>query len=320
MSNLPNLDPRTVHVAVIVPTYTVDRLDTLRKCIDAILKNTRQPDEIAVVVDRNVSLFELLQNEPLGANVRVMLSEGRGVCAARNTGASACESEILLFIDDDVFPDREWLATMTSMLCRDSVAGAGGNILPYYIDGARELPSEILWLVGCTYRGHPLGDVPITRPIGSTMAFRREAFIAVGGFDARFGPSSARRTSSNEELALSENIRKRYGANVIRYQPESIVHHRVPKTRTTLQYLIQRSWVEGTSKAEVSLAHVGDVLNHDQRYLIGTMLPGIVRYLFSGSWSGIKAAFQLLVVTIVTAAGYLAYRTSSFVRRGNSRA
>ena len=319
MSVISELDFQTVHVAVIVPTYTFDRLETLRKCLHGIFDNSRQPDEIVVVVDRNISLFELLEHEPLGSNVRVMLSEGRGVCPARNTGAGVCESEILIFIDDDVFPDRDWIANMTAMLCRDSVAGAGGKILPDYVEGVRELPSEILWVVGCTYRGHPEGDVPITRPIGSTMAFRRDVFVEVGGFDSRFGPASARRTSSNEELVLSENIRQRFGPDVIRYQPESIVYHRVPESRTTLRYLIQRSWVEGTSKAEVRSSNVRGVLDHDQQYLFGTMLPGMARYLFSGSRSGIKAALQLMIVMCVTAAGYLTYRISSQLRTDSAQ-
>ena len=189
--------------------------------------------------------------------------------------------------------------------------------------GARELPSEILWLVGCTYRGHPEGHVPITRPIGSTMAFRRDVFVTVGGFDSQFGPSGARsgarRTSSNEELVLSENIRKRFGQDVIRYQPESIVYHQVPIARTTLRYLIQRSWLEGTSKAEVRSTYLSDVLNHDQRYLLGTMFPSMARYLLSGSRSGMKAAFQLMIVTCVTAVGFLTCRISSLLRGGSSQ-
>jgi glucosyl-dolichyl phosphate glucuronosyltransferase len=319
MSTLSKLDPLTVHVAVIVPTYTAERLETLRKCLNGILNNTRRPDEIVVVVDRNLSLFQLLDRELRNAGVEVMLSAGHGVCAARNTGAEKCESEILIFIDDDVFPDRDWLATMTATLCQESVAGAGGKILPDYVKGARELPSEILWLVGCTYRGHPEGHVPITRPIGSTMAFRRDVFVAVGGFDARFGPSDARRTSSNEELVLSENIRKRFGQDVIQYQPESIVYHRVPLERTTLRFLIQRSWVEGTSKAEVRSKYLSDVLHHDQRYLIGTMFPGMARYLSSGSRSGMKAASQLLVVSCVTAVGFFTCRISTLLQRGSSQ-
>ena len=319
MSRLSELDPQAVRVTVIVTTYTQDRLETLRKCLSGILDNSRRPDEVVIVVDRNTSLLQLLERELPDPSVRVILSEGRGVSAARNTGARESESEILIFIDDDVFPDREWLARMTEILCRDSVAGAGGNIVPDYVEGARELPAEILWLVGCTYRGHPQGDVPITRPIGSTMGFRRDVFVAVGGFDSQFGPSSERRTSSNEELVLSENIRQRYGTDVIRYQPASIVHHRVPPSRTTLRYMVERSWVEGTSKAEVDSSHAEDVLDHDQKYLLGTMLPGMARYLFSGSWSGIEAAFQLVIVTSVTAAGFLTYRISSLFRRGGAQ-
>jgi glycosyltransferase involved in cell wall biosynthesis len=319
MSTLSKLDFRAVHVAVIVPTYTADRLGTLRKCLKGILDNSRRPDEIVVVVDSNRSLFQLLERELRDWGVVVMLSEGRGVCAARNTGAMQCESEILIFIDDDVLPDRDWLDTMTTTLCQDSVAGAGGNILPDYVNGAHELPSEILWLVGCTYRGHPEGHVPITRPIGSTMAFRRDVFVAVGGFDPRFGPSGGRRINSNEELVLSENIRMQFGQEAIRYQPESIVYHRVPIERTTLRYLIQRSWLEGKSKADVRSIYSSDVLNHDQRYLFGTMIPSMARYLSSGSRSGMKAAFQLTIVTCVTAGGFLTSRISLLLRRGSSQ-
>jgi len=319
MSTLSKLDPRAVHVAVIVPTYTADRLETLRKCLNRILDNTRRPDEIIVVVDSNPSLLQLLERELRDSGVVVMLSEGRGVSAARNTGAGKCESEILIFIDDDVFPERDWLDTMTATLCRDSVAGAGGNVLPDYVTGARELPSEVLWLVGCTYRGHPEGHVPISRPIGSTMAFRKDVFVDVGGFDSRFGPAAARRTSSNEELVLSENIRKRFGPNVIQYQPESIVYHRVPKERTTLRFMVQRSWVEGTSKADVRSTYLSDVLDHDQRYLFGTMLPSMARYLSSGSRYGMRAALQLMVVTSVTAVGFLTRRIGFLLQDVRSR-
>ncbi len=317
---LSAIDSQRVHVAIIVPTYTVDRLETLRACLKGIRENSRPPDEILVVVDRNLALFQLLESELRDSGVIVLLSEGRGVSDARNKGARESHSEILVFIDDDVFPDREWLGHITEMLCRESVAGAGGQILPDYVEGARELPGEILWLVGCTYLGHPKGDVPITRPIGSTIAFRRSAFLEVGGFDSRFGPSSERRTSSNEELVVSENIRRRFGPNTIRYQPDSIVFHRVPESRTTLRFMIKRSWVEGTSKAEVRSFYLGDVLDHDQRYLFDTMLPSIWRNLTSLTPSGMRTALELSVVTSATALGYLVTRIDSTIRGRSHKA
>jgi len=314
MSILSKLDPRVVRVAVIVPTYSVDRLEILRKCLTGILDNERHPDEIVVVVDSNPALVEFLENELLDSEVTVVLSDGSGVSAARNTGASKCDSEILVFIDDDVVPDRHWLDAMTETLCAESIAGAGANILPDYEEGARQLPPEILWMLGCTYNGHPKGHVPITRPIGSTMAFRRDAFFAVGGFDTRFGPVGGRKSRSNEELVLSESIRQRFGPDAIQYQPEGIVYHRVPVSRTTLRFLVHRSWVEGTSKADVRSIYLGGVLQHDRRYLFGTMLPSTLRYLSSGSRSGTKAGFLLLLVSGITVTGFVTRRIKHLVR------
>src|ERR1035437_2221120 len=314
MSTLSKLDPHVVRVAVIVPTYSAGRLETLRKCPTGILDNVRHPDEIIVVVDSNPSLFEFLDNEVHDSDVMVVLSDGSGVSAARNTGANKCDSEILVFIDDDVVPDRNWLGAMTETLCAESVAGAGGNILTDYEEGARQLPPELLWMLGCTYSGHPKGHVPITRPIGSTMAFRKDVFLAVGGFNSRFGPVGGRKSRSNEELVLSESIRQRCGPGAIRYQPEAIVYHRVPVSRTTLRFLVLRSWVEGTSKADVRSFYFAGVLQYDQQYLFGTMIPNMLRYLSSGSRSGMKAGFQLILVSGVTAVGFLTCRIKYLVR------
>ena len=100
IGSLARLDPRAVRVAVIVPTFSADRLVTLRKCLDGILSNTRRPDEIVIVVDRNLSLFQLLEHEHRDSDIVVALSEGSGVSAARNTGADMCRSDILVFLDD----------------------------------------------------------------------------------------------------------------------------------------------------------------------------------------------------------------------------
>jgi hypothetical protein len=319
MCTLSRLDPSEIRVAVIIPTYSFDRLETLRKCLTRVFDNARCPDEVIVVVDANQDLFEFLTEELRHSSVMVAMNVGKGVSAARNTGASKCHSEVLLFVDDDVAPDRNWLTTMTETLCAESVAGVGGHILPDYEEGAVPLPPEILWIVGCTYKGHPKGQVPITRPIGSTMAFRKDAFVVVGGFNSQFGPSGHRRKSSNEELVISENIRQRFGPDAIQYQPESIVYHRVPKSRTTFRFLVQRSWVEGTSKAEVRHAFSHRVLNHDRQYLFGTMLPSTMRYLFSGNRTGVRAGFQLILVTGITATGFLTSGFKSLVRERMNR-
>ena len=64
--------------------------------------------------------------------------------------------------------------------------------MPEWQADRRWLPDELLWIVGCTYRGHRTDPGPIRNPIGCNMAFRREELTAVGAFSTEFGEARQR--------------------------------------------------------------------------------------------------------------------------------
>lgn len=299
--------------SVIITAFAVERLPGLRRCLDGVLANERAADEIILSVDSNAEVQRVAEEEYGSRGVRVIASSGRGAVDARNTGVAAASGDLIVFIDDDVRPTRHWLAAIAAPFERDpAIVAAGGRILPEYEPGARPVPAELLWLVGCTYAGHPEGPGPISRPIGSTMAFRRSALEAVGGFSNKFGPVGAKKTGANEELAISELLRAAYGPDSIRYEPAALVYHWVPKERLTWRYIGRRSVVEGQSKAEIRDRYGSTSMGHDSSYVTGTLLPGLARRVVRGPR---PEAVTLLAVGVITAGSYAGRRAKHLVHR-----
>jgi len=89
-------------VSVVVPT--VGR-PTLSQTQEALLRQTRPPDEIIIVED----------------------TERHGVSWARNEGIKRSGGDLIAFIDDDCVPPPDWIAELVSAIDRYNAAGAGGT-------------------------------------------------------------------------------------------------------------------------------------------------------------------------------------------------
>lgn len=293
--------PSSATVRIGIPTHDAKRLPLLERSLSALFSQGVSSASLIVAVDNNPVLQQYLaSNWP---QATIVATSGRGVSAARNTILhQAPETDILLYLDDDVLPQPGWLDHMVSTLRLPGVAAVGGRIVPDYEPGAATLPPELLWLVGCTYFGHPPTRGPITRPIGATMGFRRRALLRAGGFDMRYGPVGIRKTNSNEELALAQQIHLHFGPHSIWYEPDALVSHFVPAARCTWRYLLERSWVEGTSKSEVQHSSAHSLMAHDRTYLFHILLRNAVSYTTSGD---LASSARLISAGLVTGTAYV---------------
>ncbi len=107
----------------------------------------------------------------------------RGLSAARNLGLAAATGEIVAYIDDDAWPDPDWLKYLAQTFRDERWAGVGGPNLEPPGDGA----------VADSVANSPGGpvhvlvsDIEAEHLPGCNMAFRKAALEAVGGFDAGF--------------------------------------------------------------------------------------------------------------------------------------
>jgi glycosyltransferase involved in cell wall biosynthesis len=286
----------------------MDRLELTLKCMRSVQAGTTPPSELIIVVDNNPVLEGELRKRTRDTPTKVISNVGRGAADARSTAIRYCTAEIVAFIDDDAWAEPGWLEELKTAFESTSVVGAGGLVVPDWDTNASRIPDELLWVVGSTYKGHPEGRVNITRPIGASMAARREALVEVGGFPSDFGPRGGVKSSSNEELALFTLLRERFGPECILYVPTAVVHHFVPAARTTWQYLLGRCWAEGTSKAHARQRFGREVMGHDSSYVRDTLLPSIIAYLGKATRhydaKALRDAGMCLLSLGVTGAGY----------------
>jgi glycosyltransferase involved in cell wall biosynthesis len=295
-------------ISVVVCTHTPRRLALLRECLESLTAGSQRPAEVIVVVDSNPALLQRLRAGDF-AGVVVLPSDGSGVSMARNTGIAAARGEVVAFIDDDAVADPDWLRAIGRPFADPSVVAVGGRILPRWEVPNRTLPDELLWVVGCTYAGHPVRPQPVTRPIACNMAARRDALVAAGGFPREFGPSGpVAKSHSNEEIALAVELRRKYGQTCIWYVPDALVHHFVPAARGTWAYLWHRCVAEGKSKADVRLQFGSQALGFDRSYARHTLLPAIGRYAARAATRRDRAAAVLALAgaggLFVTATAY----------------
>src|SRR5437867_1223374 len=165
-------------ISVVVCTYNGAR--TIRDCLEA-LERLRYPDyEVIVVDDGSTDTTAAIARR---YDCRLIQTENRGLASARNTGLHAARGEIVAYIDDDAYPDPDWLTYLANRFLSAAHVGVGGpNIAPAGDGRTAE----------CVARapGGPvhvlLSDREAEHIPGCNMAFRKESLEAIGGFDPQF--------------------------------------------------------------------------------------------------------------------------------------
>ena len=165
-------------ISVVVCTYNGAR--TLRDTLDALAQVDYPDYEVIVVDDGSRDDTALIAAD---YDVTLIGTENRGLSSARNTGLANASGEIVAYIDDDAYPDPQWLRFLARRFQSGDWAAVGGpNIAPPG-DGA---------IAECVANapGGPVhvltGDVEAEHIPGCNMAFRRSALAEVGGFDVRY--------------------------------------------------------------------------------------------------------------------------------------
>ncbi|MFD2419660.1 HAD-IIIA family hydrolase [Amycolatopsis pigmentata] len=159
--------------SIVIPTTGRDNLhallDDLRQGENPLLK------EIIVVDDRPKAPQRARELRVEGA--RVLVSGGRGPAAARNTGWLAAATEWIAFLDDDVRVSPRWHADLVADIA-DQPADVGASQAEITVPLSEDRkPTD-------DERG--TAALAKARWITADMAYRREALLAVGGFDERF--------------------------------------------------------------------------------------------------------------------------------------
>ncbi|BAN36775.1 glycosyl transferase family 2 [Sulfuricella denitrificans skB26] len=230
-------------VSIIVCTY--NRAESLRDTLSALHAQKTSPSrELEVVVvdnnskDQTRAVVEEMQR--VWPQLRYEFQGEQGLSHARNHGIAVAHGNTLLFTDDDVLPEPDWVEVTLAGLEKYRADSCGGYIAPIW-----EVPPPS-WLTERFYgflaiRTDRSDDYVITSPsqapFGANMAFRREVFQKVGGFDTSRG-RKGKVLASGEDGELFERILSA-GLKAV-FLGQSRVHHKVESFRLTKRYF--RRW------------------------------------------------------------------------------
>ncbi|MCS4174788.1 glycosyltransferase [Salinibacter ruber] len=206
-------------ISVVVCAYNEERL--LEDCLQSLINQNYPADayEIIIVDDASTdrtpdiakSFVQSIDSED--AHIRYVRIEDGGLSRARNVGIRAAENEVIAFIDGDAVAEPDWLANLAEAFA-DGVDYVGGRI------EVLNRESKIARLAQATRHKQIFEeDVMRNHHIGCNMAYRREVFEEVGGFNDNL-------ISRGDEVSLRDRIPNRF-----RFQPvpEAVVYHERPE-------------------------------------------------------------------------------------------
>jgi glycosyltransferase involved in cell wall biosynthesis len=281
----------TLKVTVAIPTY--NRADFLRQTLAGLVAQQFPRDHFEIIVLDNNStdhtravVAEFASAHPAP---RYLLETQQGLDYARNRAIAEARGEIIVFGDDDILVQPDWLAQMAVPLLADPaqrIGAVGGEVIPVFPDGLPPWVAE--WHSPLAFRPD-LGPLEARQsPMGANLAFPRFVFAQLGLFHTALDRAAGNYFSGGD----SEMIRRVRAAGLeVWFAPAAAVKHQMPASRTTFRYARRHAFDSARSRV---IDRAGQ--------------PGAFNYL-AGRFLG--NSFKALGFTVVALLNALIFRTGA---------
>ncbi len=218
-------------ISVVVCTHNGEH--NLDECLARLSALTYPDYEVIVVNDGSSTACSAIAR---AYDATLIETEHRGLGHARNKGIEAAWGEIVAFLDDDAYPDHDWLHYVAAVLRANGHAGMGGPNIP---------PEDDCFIAKCVAAapGGPIhvliSDREAEHVPGCNMAFRRDVLEEVGCFDERF-------KAAGDDVDLCWRLQKT--GRTLGFSAGAVVMHR---RRDSIRRYLRQQY--GYGKAEALL-------------------------------------------------------------------
>ncbi|MFM9079937.1 MAG: glycosyltransferase [Opitutaceae bacterium] len=235
-------------VTVAIPTY--NRAAFLRQTLAGIAAQRcpREALEVLVIDNNSTDDTRAVVAEFAGERPapRHILEPRQGLDFARNRAVAEARGEIIVFGDDDILVETDWLAQMTAPLLIDTagkVGAVGGEVIPVFPDGLPDWVRE--WHAPLRFRSDPGPLEQRHSPMGANLAFPRRVFDQLGLFHTALDRAAGNYFSGGD----SEMIRRVRAAGLeVWFVPAAAVRHQMPASRTTFRYAARHAFDSARSR------------------------------------------------------------------------
>ncbi len=169
---------------------------------------------------------------PSSSLLRYVVEEKPGLDWARNRAIAEAQGEIIAYTDDDARPDADWVAEVARAFSDPAVDAMTGLVVPAELETPAQVTFEDLY--GGFGKGFERKLYHISRPTrrafpyaagmfgaGCNMAFRREVFEKIGGFDVALDVGTP--TGGGGDMDIF--IRVLRDGFTLLYEPRAVVRH-----------------------------------------------------------------------------------------------
>ncbi|MFC1700105.1 glycosyltransferase [Patescibacteria group bacterium] len=203
-----------IKFSIIIPVRKINNY--VKESIPHILNLNYQNFEVIIISDRSE------RNTFRDRRVKTMSSKDPTPSPKRNLGAKKAKGEILVFMDDDAFPEDDWLDRAYEIFKDRSVYALGGPAAtPKEVGLLERLGGRVFesWLAsgGTTYRYRPRQERLVKDYPSVNLFVRKKAFNKIGGFSTEFWPG--------EDTKLCLDLVNLHGGRGFPYDPSPIVYH-----------------------------------------------------------------------------------------------
>jgi glycosyltransferase involved in cell wall biosynthesis len=240
-----------LEVSIVVPTH--NRATLLRRTLSSLAQLDVPADSgVELVVVASSCSDDTLEVVRQGIcrfpyAVRAVAESAPGVACARNRGLAEARSDLIAFVDDDVWVERNWLNALVKAA---RTPGAGILVGRVTLEWEASRPTwtspavESLW--GSNDYGWDARELRTASPLrGANFVVRRAVVDTVGGFLPVLGRHGKSLLSGEEtdfgSRALEAGFR-------LQFVPQMTVRHWIPRERATRGYLKEVAIGRGRSR------------------------------------------------------------------------
>jgi glycosyltransferase involved in cell wall biosynthesis len=269
---MPSTGP--IKVTVAIPTY--NRADFLRQTLAGIAAQQFPRDHFEVLVIDNNSRDHTRSTVEAFASIRpaprYILETRQGLDHARNRAIAEARGDLILFGDDDILVQPDWLAQMSAPLLADhagKIGAVGGEVIPIFPDGLPDWVRE--WHAPLAFRTDTGPLESRHSPMGANVAFPKWVFDRLGPFHTDLDRAAGNYFSGGD----SEMIRRVRNAGLeVWFSPGAAVKHQMPASRTTFRYARRHAFDSARSRVIDRAGQPGAAA-----YLVGRLVANAAKAL-----------------------------------------
>lgn len=250
VETVKELKSTQLNICVCICTYKRPHL--LRRTLKGVeLQNSSRRFEYSIVVcdnDRERSAQPVVEEFMHTSMIHTTycVEPEQNIALARNRALAQASGEFIAFIDDDEFPNEDWLATLLGACEQYDADGVLGPVRPHFDEPP---PSWIIKGRFCEREEYPTGQ-PLDWDQTRTGNVLIKRYVLDGvpiPFKSEFG-------NGGEDQEFFRMMMGR-GHRVV-WCNEAIVHEVVPPSRWTRRFMLKRGLLQGHNRRRLSTGRI----------------------------------------------------------------